>query len=77
MAARKSKFEKQVDGLVEKFYTKHGQGVQIDVMDIGKIYERGQAAAQAAKDAGEAVGASVEHGVESAVIAAIAQFRKN
>lgn len=72
-AKRKSKFEKQVDGLVEKFYRQHGQGVQIDVMDIGKIYAAGLEAATAA----QATEANLEGAVEQAVIAAIGRLRKN
>ena len=36
--ARKSKADKELDKLTERTYYKHGDGVQINVMDIGNIY---------------------------------------
>ena len=62
---RKTKAQKQLDKDIETFYYRHGQNVEISVLDIPKVYRDGHAAA--------AAGSSVE----DAVIAAIARYRRN
>jgi hypothetical protein len=65
MPKRKTKAEKQLDNDIERFYYKNGNGVQIDIMSIPKIYDRARAAHAAGED------------VEQNVIASIAEFRRN
>lgn len=62
---RQTKAAKQLDQQIERFYYKHGQNVQISILDIPKVYARGRAAAAAGAD------------IEQAVIAAIAKYRAN
>jgi len=38
MKTRQSKAEKEVDKLIERTYYRYGSGVQINIMDIGKIF---------------------------------------
>jgi len=53
------------DRKIEQSYYAHGQGVQINVLDIPKIFQRGHAALDAGAD------------LEEAIKAAIAEFRQN
>jgi hypothetical protein len=53
------------DKEIEKIYYKLGHGVQIDIMDIGKVFKMGQAAYEKDGD------------IESGLAAAIKHFRKN
>jgi len=59
--APKSKLDDEINTL----YKKHGNGVQVGVMDLSKIFKAGKDAA--------AAGTSVE----DAIIAAIAKYRVN
>ena len=63
--ARLSKAEKQVEKDVETAFYKHSNGVQISVMDLGKITKAGK---EAAKN-----GTSIEEAVKEA----IAKYRCN
>lgn len=66
VAAKPSKRQlAAIDKLIERAYYRVAQGVQINVMDIAKIYRAGHAAAQAGGE------------VEAAVAAAVAQLRQN
>ena len=62
---KKSKKDKAIDKEIERAYYAHGQGVQIDIMDIPRIFVAGHEAA--------ASGMSIE----AAVFAAINVYRKN
>jgi hypothetical protein len=55
-----------VDREIERIYYRVAGGVQIDVMDIGKVFEAGHAAA-----------AGGEAAIEAAIVAIVAQLRKN
>jgi hypothetical protein len=55
----------KIDKQIEAFYYRHGQNIEIRILDISKIYALGRAAAAAGTD------------IEAAVIAAIAQYRQN
>lgn len=59
MARRQSKEEKRVDKLIEQTYYKYGSGVQINVFDIGKVFEAGRSALAAGTDLDEAIKASI------------------
>lgn len=61
MAKRKTK----LDAEITRLFYKHASGVQINILDLGKIHVAGREAA--------ASGTSVE----DAVVAAIARFRVN
>lgn len=62
---RQTKEEKARDHLIEQTYYRHGSGVQINVMDIGKVFEMGRAAMNAGQD------------LDQAIKDAIAKFRQN
>lgn len=57
--------KKALDAQIESFYYKHGQGVEISVMDITKLFNDCRKAYADAED------------LEQAVIAAVAKYRKN
>ena len=59
------KIEKQLDEQVALAYSRHGYGVQINVMDIGKLY----------KDCKAAVATGIS--MDDAMLAAIAKYRQN
>ncbi len=65
MRQRQPKAEKQFDKDVETAYYKHGQGVQINIMDIPKVFS----------DAKVAVAAGLT--IEESVVASIARLRRN
>lgn len=62
---RKTKEQKRIDNLVEASFYRHAQNVQIPVLDLSKVHAAGVAAAQAGGD------------IDAAMIAAIAQYRRN
>ena len=61
---------KKLDDAISKAYYRHGEGVQVNIMDIGKIYDAGKKAYEAA-DTVEAADAALDE----AMVAAIAKFR--
>ena len=65
---RQSKAEKLADKRIERAYYKTCSGVQIDVMDIGKVYRAGQAAIASGAD---------DSALESAVKAFVETIRHN
>lgn len=54
-----------IDRQIELTYYRVAQGVQISILDIGKIYAAGRAAIEAGAD------------LEAAIVAAVAQLRRN
>lgn len=58
---------KKLDALIDKLYGEHGFGVQVDIMDLGKIHKAG-------KDAYVSGG---EDAASKAVAAALKKYRKN
>jgi len=54
-----------LDSQIEAIYYRTCQNVQISVLDIGKVFAAGRAAAGAGQD------------IEAAVVATVAQLRKN
>lgn len=65
MAKRKTKAEKAIENAVDAAYKKHGNGVQVNIYDIGKILDAGRDAGAAGND------------IDEAVKNAIAQYRQN
>lgn len=63
---------KKLDEAISKAYYRHGDRVQVNMMDIGKIYDAGKKAYEAA-DTAEAA----EAALDEAMIAAIAKYRTN
>jgi len=61
---------KKLEALISKTYYKHGQRVQVNIMDIPKIYRAAEAAYNGAATAEEA-----EKAMEEAMVAAIAKHR--
>lgn len=61
--AKKTKLEKQIDTTVEAYFYQHSKGIQIGVMDLGKISKAGRDAFPNGLPA-----------VEAAVIEAIAKY---
>ena len=53
------------DKLIEQTYYKYGQGVQINIMDISKIFKAGRVALETGSD------------LDAAIQTAIAQLRQN
>lgn len=56
----RSKADKAIDALVEAAYGRHGNGVQINIMDLGNIMDAGREAARSGQDIDEAVKAAIE-----------------
>lgn len=54
-----------IDRQIELMYYRVAQGVQISILDIGKVYDAGRAAIAAGAD------------LEAAIVAAVAQLRRN
>ena len=63
---------KKLDDAISAAYYRHGKGVQINIMDITKIYDAGKKAYEAAATVEEA-----DKALDEAMQAAISQFRKN
>ncbi len=63
--ARQTKQEKERDKLIERTYYKYGYGVQINVMDIPKIFKVGRVALETGAD------------LDAAIQSAIVQLRQN
>jgi len=63
--AKQTRQEKARDRLIQQTYSKYGGNVQINILDIPKIYQIGHAALIAGLD------------LDEAIQAAIAQFRQN
>lgn len=55
----------QIDREIERIYYRVGRGVQINVMDIGKVFDAGRTAALSGGD------------VEQAIVAAVNALRQN
>lgn len=58
---RQTKQEKAQDQLIEQTYYRLGQGVQINIMDIGKVFAMGRAALKAGQDLDEAIKLAISH----------------
>jgi len=63
---------KKLDDAISKAYYKHGDRVQVDIMNIGKIYAAGKAAYEGAESLEEA-----DKALDEAMKAAIAKYRTN
>lgn len=63
---------KALEKAVDTAYYKHGQNVQVDIFDLGKISKMGMDAYLAAPDP-----ASADAALDAAMQAAIAKYRKN
>jgi hypothetical protein len=63
---------KKLDALIEKTYYKHGNGIQIDMMSIPKIFREAQAAYDSA-----ATPEDGEKAVDASIQASIAKYRRN
>ena len=65
MARRMTKTEKAIEVNIEAAFRVHGHRVPINMMDLGKVFDAGRAAARAGTS------------VNDAVKAAVAQYRQN
>ncbi len=63
--ARQSKKEKEIDALIERTYYRHGSGVQINILDIPKVFRMGREALASGRN------------LDDAIKEAIAQLRVN
>ena len=63
--ARQTKEDKRIDAAADAAFYKHGNQIQFNIMDLGKIHNAGVVAGKAGKD------------IEAAVIEAIAKYRQN
>lgn len=63
--ARQSKADKAIDQRIEAAYYRNCSGVQIDIMDIGRVFKAGRAALAAGQD------------VDAAIVAFVQTIRKN
>lgn len=66
--ARKTKAQKQIDKRVERLYYASCSGVQINIMDIGKVFRAGREAIAIGGD---------DVAVTAAIVAFVATIRKN
>ena len=57
---RKSKAEKEIDRRIETTYYKYGQGVQISILDIPKIFRIGRDAILANQDLDAAIQGAIK-----------------
>jgi hypothetical protein len=57
--------QNQIDKQIEQIYYRRCSGIQINIMDIGKVFAAGRAALAAGAD------------VESAIVARVEQLRLN
>jgi ABC-type transporter Mla MlaB component len=74
--AKQTKEEKRIDKVVEAAFNKFGQGIQFNIMDLGKIHSAGVAAANACVSPGVTFGSVLElHAIVEAVKHAIEQYR--
>lgn len=65
MKKRMSKEQKQVEAAVKDAYRRLGNGVQVNVFDLGKVLDAGRAA-------------GLVHGdIDAAIAAALQQYRTN
>jgi len=48
--ARKTKAEKRLDDEIDRIYRAHCNGVQVNVLDLGKIFAAGHLAAREGRD---------------------------
>lgn len=55
----------KLDREIEAIYCRHGEGVQVNILDISKIFAAGRTAHESGSD------------VETAIVAAIGVYRKN
>lgn len=62
---KQTKAEKQADKLIEATFRRVANGVQINIMDIGKIFAAGRTALAEGKD------------LDTAILAIVAQLRVN
>lgn len=58
--ARQSATEKRMDKQIEAIYYRRCAGIQIDIMDIGKVFTAGRVAILAGQDPEAAIVACVE-----------------
>ena len=63
--ARQTKEEKRIDAAADAAFYKHGNQIQFNIMDLGKIHDAGVVAGRAGGD------------IEAAVVAAITKYRAN
>ena len=59
--------KKVIENAIDESFSRHGQNIQFDIMDLGKIADAGRAAV--------AIGGL--EAIDEAVKSAIAQYRKN
>ncbi len=69
---RRTPAEAALDRFIEQCAYRAMASVQIDIMDIGKIYEAGRTASLAGLDQRERLKA-----IEAAIVAKVAELRKN
>jgi ribosomal protein L18E len=62
-AAKKE--EKRIDNEINRLYSQHGQNVQINILDIPKVFKAGHAAVVAGQS------------LEQSVLDSIAKYRQN
>jgi len=65
---RKTKEAKRIETAAAAAFKKHGSGVQVNIMDIGKILSAGENAGALGGD---------RKGIEAAVVDALAKYRLN
>lgn len=65
MAARKTKAEKALDTQIERIYYANCSGIQINMLDIPKVFAAGRAAALAGTD------------ITAAIVTTVAAIRVN
>jgi hypothetical protein len=58
--ARKTKEEKRIEMATEQAFKLHGQNIQFNIMDLGKIHNAGVNAGKAGQSIEDAVKAAIE-----------------